>query len=182
MKKILLFSLLAIMFYNCKKKNVDPIPVNSSTPVSATIPENYILKNGTYYEFTEGEIYASLYDGGPNYHIVIWLNNNKVSFKKDTDEVDAFSGVGNGFFVNLITTDSLVTGNYTAMEGWIGFNNFNYNNPPDNIYDLNNLPSNFIYLDDKIVSFTKLTDSTYNINMDNSEFKLHYSGKLKWVK
>lgn len=168
---ILLITISAIGLWGCSSGDDTPTPT----------PDNYIYKNGTYYELTKGQLTASLYDGGPNYHIAIFMSNDDVSFALSSDEVEeAFNGVGNGFFVNLLTTDSFVTGNYTAMEGWIGFDNFNFNNPPDEIYDIDNLPSNFMYLDDRNVSFTILSGSTYKIVIDDADLKVNYTGSLTW--
>lgn len=188
MKKIglLALSTLFIAISSCKKEEI-PVTENNKPATSLVTPSvvpltNYIKKGSTYYELKRGKILAGLYDGGPKFFIAIFLSDSNVTFVEDDNDVNAFSGIGNGNFIHILTTDSLESGNFSINQGWVGFKQFNFNNPSDSIYNLNSLPSNFLYLDNQNVSFLNSGNSKYQISIVNNDFEIKYSGVLDWIK
>tara|TARA_B100001287_G_scaffold266481_1_gene260482 strand:- start:901 stop:1446 length:546 start_codon:yes stop_codon:yes gene_type:complete len=177
-KTLLILLAFTISVYSCKKEINNNNENNNDNQETVT---NYILNNSIKHEIAQGEIIAGLYDGGPNYYISIFLHDDNTMFFQDSDDVDAFSGIGTGCFIHILTSDSLENGTFSANEGWVGFNNFNFNNPDDNIYNLDSLPVNFKYLENLQVLFSSSQNGNYQIELTEDDIEIKYNGVLNWV-
>ena len=176
-KTLLVLLAITISIFGCKKETID----NDNENNNQETVTNYILNNSTKYGIAHGRIIAGLYDGGPNYYISIFLHDDNASFFQDSDDVDAFSGIGTGCFIHILTSDSLENGTFSVNEGWAGFNNFDFNNPDDNIYNLDSLPVNFKYIENLQVSFSSSQNDNYQIEITDNDIEIKYDGVLNWI-
>lgn len=161
--------------------SIDVPDVDTTSVDSVEVSRNYVLKNGNEYPLVGAKLIAGEYDGGPSYFTSIYLYGEDVEFNEESDEVNAFTGQGTGCFIWFSSEDSLADGSYQIGEGWVGFDDFNFDNPEGNIYDMNNLPSNFMYLYDLNVTFSDNGNNNVTLKIDTDDIKLSYTGDFEWL-
>lgn len=188
-KQTLLLALIISLTFSCSKDEElnttnengtenNTEQTDDSTNNSIT---NYIEKNSIKYNISNANFICGLYDGGPNYYTAIYLNDSNTNFAMNSDDVNSFTGIGTGCFIFFTNADSLINGTYQIDEGWAGINDFNFDNPVGDIYNLNNLPSNFLYLEDKNIVFENMGNNNFSILIQDNDIEIKYEGIINWI-
>ncbi|NQY10857.1 MAG: hypothetical protein HRT71_15270 [Flavobacteriales bacterium] len=169
--------------YDSEAKKDDGTCAFEDADNGTSTPTNYIKRGDDYYEITEANIVAGLYDGGPNYYISIFLNDAESSFAQDSDNPTAFSGSGSAAFIHLATTDSLESGTFTPMGGWAATNSFDFDNINDSIYDHAYLFDQYTYLEEEDVVFSTTMGATptYSVYFKDEYIEINYSGAMTFI-
>jgi hypothetical protein len=77
------------------------------------LTSNYLLAGGNYYKLDNGSVWTGIVGDGPNYGFFVCLHSSSVSWDKQDNDVDNFSGVGSLFTINIENTNEIGVGSYT---------------------------------------------------------------------